>query len=302
MRKLFTTLALVFLSLTSSQAIIINFDYRYDTAGFFTTEAKTTLSAVASYYNNLIPTELSAISPSGGNSWTADFFNPIAGGGASISNLVVDINTITIFLGSLSMGSSQLGYGGAGGYSSTGNALWHDTVAYRGSAAAKAGDAVSPWGGSIAFNKTSTWNFSLAAPTVSQFDFYSVAIHEVGHVLGIGASALWEELTPGTVFLGTNATTANGGVNPPITVDKGHWASSLSSNNYYTGAVQQPALSPFIAKGERKMLTDLDTAGFQDLGWTINPVPEPTTIILMTVGISMLGLRRRTRKNLVPNR
>jgi autotransporter-associated beta strand protein len=58
--------------------------------------------------------------------------------------------------------------------------VWRDGVNYS-----------APWSGfdaAIEFDKGTLWNFGAGAPNGSQIDFRSVAIHEIGHALGINGS------------------------------------------------------------------------------------------------------------------
>lgn len=293
MRKILTGLVLGLFGLTPTQALLINFDYSYDTIGFYTTEAKATLANVSSLYENLISMRLDAIIPSGGNTWTMDFNNPSTGTPLTLSDQTVAENTILIFLGSQDLGGSQLGYGGHGGYSSFGSTNWNNNVAYRGNTDAQAGTAFSLWGGAISFNNTATWNLTLAPPTAGQNDFYSVAIHEIGHVLGFGSSTIWDDQISGTTFTGAASTTENGGVNPQLSPGLDHWASSINSPTVNGAVSQQTAFSPSITTGTRKDLTQLDLAGLQDLGWQV--IPEPSALTLIGLGILVITYRKRTR-------
>ncbi|MEZ6061148.1 MAG: hypothetical protein R3C19_12355 [Planctomycetaceae bacterium] len=48
-------------------------------------------------------------------------------------------------------------------------------------------------GGAITFDTTGvTWNFDDAAPGGGESDFFSVAIHELAHLLGFGTSASFQ--------------------------------------------------------------------------------------------------------------
>ena len=59
-----------------AQAIDVVFDYTYDSAGFFTSDKRVVLDQVAQVFSlNLLDT-LTAITPSGGNAFTARLYNP----------------------------------------------------------------------------------------------------------------------------------------------------------------------------------------------------------------------------------
>src|SRR5262249_6773777 len=67
-------------------SITIQVDYRYDTANFFNAPAKKQLmQQVADSLAANLNDNLSAITPSGGNTWTIDFFNPTTDADESIN-------------------------------------------------------------------------------------------------------------------------------------------------------------------------------------------------------------------------
>jgi hypothetical protein len=76
-------------------AILIQLDYTYDT-GFFKNNpaAQAVMQRVAAELGNSISANLSAIAPSGVNSWTASFFNPATGAQVNLPNVVVGADTI----------------------------------------------------------------------------------------------------------------------------------------------------------------------------------------------------------------
>ncbi|MEM8864936.1 MAG: hypothetical protein AAGF31_05255, partial [Planctomycetota bacterium] len=63
------------------------------------------------------------------------------------------------------------------------------------------------------------------------------------------------------------AIAANGGIAPPA--DFGHWQEGTQSTIYGTFTRQEAALDPIITSGTRKLVTTLDAAGLDDIGWDV---------------------------------
>lgn len=110
---------------TPAYAITIQFDYSYDTLGFFGTSAKsptparTTLEFAARTFTPFTDT-LSAIQPSGGNSWTARFIDPSTNTFNNVPNLAVPQDTLVVY-------AIARDLAGALGQASPGNYLFNGT-------------------------------------------------------------------------------------------------------------------------------------------------------------------------------
>lgn len=286
-------------------------DYTYDTQMFFDTQLKRDLfqQAVDTVLSRL-GDDLTAITPSGRNSWTADFSHPGSGSSQTISNLSIPANEIVIYAGGRELGTT-LAIGGPGGFNvSCANASFCDTVSTRGQAGASQGNPTDfgPWGGSIAFDVSTNFHYSQSTDDLGprETDFLSVAIHEVAHLLGFGTAGSWATFVSSGVFNGPAARAANGNQSVTLFSDGSHWAQSTMSDG------QEAGLDPTLTVGTRKFLTTLDYAGLDDIGWEL--IQPDTTVtgshtygddglydIVVTVVGSSGGLTTGSSQELVTN-
>jgi hypothetical protein len=280
----------------SASAVTINFDYS-DDGGFFSganTSRRSILNDAGNFLGSRLTDSLAAITPSGVNQFDAVFSRPDTGSLTTLSNFSVAADTLTVFVGGRALGGS-LGTGGPGGYNIGGTQNFVDTVPQRGQLGATTGSSATdfaPWGGQITFNSDSTWYFDSNPSTISGNDFYSVALHEIGHVLGIGTADSWnDKVSPGNNFTGVNAVAAFGG-NVPLASDLAHWKEGTQST--VMGAVQEAMMDPTLTTGTRKLPTQLDFAALKDVGWQVTAVPLPSAVWLFgSALIAFAGLRRK---------
>lgn len=139
------------------------------------------------------------------------------------------------------------------------------------------------------------WHYNHStAVTAGKFDLYTVALHEMQHALGIGASNNWTNLSSGTTWLGPHAAALNGGSGAGLLdADGQHLALGLMSTNIYTGLSQKVAMDSSQFSGSRYQLTQMDVAFLKDIGYQVATVPEPGAIVLFLSASLFLGLRRR---------
>ena len=318
MIRLVRSVSLIFALLAGSaaSAITIEFDYTYDTNGFFDQAgSKEALRAVADFFEERIQDNLLEINQNtfgGSVSWTARFWHPGTGDLQSVEGLIVAEDTIVIYAGGRDIGGAS-GRGGPGGYAVSGFSNWFDRVDARGQTG-ELDDPVTdfgPWGGAVTFHTGKTWHFELdSRPPTSASDFVSVALHELGHVLGIGTSDSWDaKIDVDGLFQGVRSVESFGA---PVPVDgtASHWQNdgscswplgydpenplnilSLTYTSFGTGhgggqiALMDPASCTITSSTILKVFTDLDLAALSDIGWEISqpvvlagPNIEPTTV------------------------
>jgi hypothetical protein len=255
-------LALEWLEAREVPAITVQIDYSFDAAGFFSDPTRrAVLQQVADDIGSHLTANLAAITPGGGNSWTATFFNPATGQQATLSNLAVAGNTVVIYAGGRDLTGSEAGVGGFGGFGASGSQAWLDFIRSR-------GPGYTTWGGSLAFDTNGTnWFFgsSTGGLAAGQVDFYSVAAHELGHLFGIGTAPSWSGNVSGGSFVGGNATSVYGGP-VPLSPEHAHWADGATVGG------QPVSLDPYLTTGTRIGFSSLDYAALKDIGWGVSGV------------------------------
>ena len=289
-------------SIAVEAQVTIQFDYSFDVNNFFSgpnIARRTYLDAAATALQSRLADNLSGIAPSGGNSWTAVFANPATGAQENVSNPTIAPNILLIYAGGRDLGASTLGVGGFGGFSASGTQAWLDNVSQRGQSGAPLTE-FGPWGGAVTFDIDAAWYFDADPSTGEAFpgqnDFYSVALHEIGHLLGIGTAASWTNLVNGAnQFTGSESVSLNGGP-VPLESNRGHWLNGTTSTLPGTETPQEVAMDPSLTVGTRKYFTELDIAALIDIGWTVMPIPEPRLAALFGLGALGILIGRRRRR------
>ena len=314
-----------------ARGLEIVLDYSLDSNGFFAgpqSPQRQAMEAVADFFEGLISDELAEINPQtfGGNvEWSARVSHPGSGDIVDIPNLVVPKDTLVVYVGGGRNLGGSAGRGGSGGYSARGTQAWFDLISARGEVNLDNSPATSPgatdfgpWGGAITLDTQRTWNFSTTGrePDGSGgTDFVSIALHEFGHLLGLGASSnSWKTYTDTSqptqpVFIGPASMAEYGG---PIPMQAGgvpsHWQDdgacayplghepdnplnvlSLTIGQFGTPAdrdqiaIMDP--SSCATADTRRVWTRLDSAALSDVGWTLSGGSSPATLPALRIVI-----------------
>ncbi len=203
---------------------------------------------------------------------TVTFTHPDTGAvGTQLSGFAAPADAVTIYVGGRDLPDNQVGVAGPGGP----NGVF---ARGQGTIVDGAADDFAMWGGAIAFDTKSfgdldrNWYFgSDASPGVGKVDFISVALHELGHLFGFGTADSFENQVAGGEFQGA-ATAALYGDNVPVLFNSAssnheHWAGGVASPPY--DEQPTPSFGASLISGRRTLLTPLDYAGLQDLGWEV---------------------------------
>lgn len=297
-RTLFASFVLLAATQPALANIDIQFDFTYDTSGFFTSNAGSidALNAAAAVFETRFADGLTAIDSSISNHFSAVLFDPSDPFGADITlnNQDFAADVIRVYVGGADLGGA-LGLGGPGGYGCSGSASFCNNAESRGqgNVSGAGADDFATWGGAISFDTLTNWHFGLttAGLDFNEYDFYSVAVHELAHVLGFGTSASFDRLASDT-FTGGNAMSVYGGA-VPLLSDESHW--DEGTQGLFEGVLQEAAMDPSIFNNTRKDFTDLDFAAMQDIGWEVTPVPEADTWAMLLAGLGLVGFATRRR-------
>lgn len=300
-------LAASLLMAAPAAAVNLVLDYTYDTQNFFGSgnpdgavagaQAKARLEEAADFFSAILDDSLDEMTApdayysSSFNGiatweWTMSMTNPGTGGTTTLTNQTIPQDEYRIYAGGRSIGG--LGIGGPGGWGwSTGgngggftsseineiNAITADFGPLIADRNQSAGDFAT-WGGSITFDNdgSTNWNYSSDDPASNESDFLSVALHELGHALGFGTAPEFTALRAGSYFTGA-ASTALYGSSPPLDPTGGHWEEDLDSTVYGTTTPQEVSMDPRITVGDRKLITELDAAALEDIGWEVIDLP-----------------------------
>lgn len=236
----------------------IQFDYRFDTNGWFTAEKIAALEAAASIWESIIQDEFTDVAS--GTQFSVQ--NPQTGINSTVT-LASPIDDLLIFVGAASPPfadpnkSQAAGVAGPSGTDVEGSVFRNR---YNGS-------NFEPWVGKLSFNTTTNWFFDYTPDTTNdipydQIDFITVALHEIGHILGISTAPIFGMIGADGNFDGPNTLAANGNAPVPLSSD-GHVQDGYKSSG--NSILMDPTISP----GTRVLPTAVDKAMLADIGYQI---------------------------------
>ena len=261
-----------------------------------------------------------------------NYTHPSNGSPQTFNPAVLPEDTVKIFVGAQSLGGGTLGMGGPGGMGVVVgfaadaappqqqiddiNASWNQartdaTANVRRGGGPVIGNLSGTIGsgeinldydldfgvgiGNLWFDNNTNWHFDHTTTVAfDAFDFYSVALHELLHAVGIGAADSWDDLVSGSDsrdWLGGAVAAILGSGDNVLESDSNHIAAGTLGTSIVTGLTQEVSMDPDITNGTRKYLTDVDLAFLSDIGWTV--VPEPSSMVLLVGATALLIGRRR---------
>ena len=320
--------------------------------------ARASLQAAADRFSAIITSNLDAHVPSMESpppTWRVGFTHPATGASTDLSvaaNATADPlalagagdadiydptftlpqDTWVLFAGGRSLTSAGVGGTGTGtnfssvfmDASSHLRRNWRPGAFVGSTGGADQGD-IPVWGGSISFDTDVadvTWHYDhTTLSTGGETDFYTIALHEIGHALGLSTS--WNEfddLISSSSYTGAKALAAlnedNGSAVTSISIVGGgnnHWAdggdqsfpfndsASAPAVGTTVGVLQDLLLDPtanFTVAQRRFELTNVDVAALADIGWQVIPEPGLTSLLALS-SFLLVGIRRRDQS---PNR
>lgn len=171
----------------------------------------------------------------------------------------------------------------------------------------------------MTFNTQFAFNFADAPPPANQMDFETVVVHEIGHALGFVSdidtvtSPVWPttldlfRFAPGNVpttngqFTTNTRMLASGNASFSDTINTwgmstrtdgrqaSHWKDNDLTSNFI--GIMDPTLD-FQQEWD---ITNADIRAFDLIGWDLQPVPEPATMVVLGIGALAMMRRKRAR-------
>jgi hypothetical protein len=260
-------------------SVSVRFDYSLDSSGLFNDPAaRAAVERAGAAVTARMTDSLAAVSPSGSNTWTAQVYDSAVGTTRNLPGLSVGADEVVVYVTGGALGA-PLAIASGGAYSARGSQSWLDTIRTRGQGGVDSGSDFAPWGGLVAFNTTTNWDFTAGTPAANQYDFDSVALHELMHVFGFGLNnPSFTRYTNGGYFTGPSTASVYGGSVP---MQLGEGSDHFTAGTRYAG--QEAVMNPAIAPGTAKRMTELEYATLRDVGWGTGGTTVPPTVTVPPV-------------------
>ena len=281
-RSIILSAALALGSALPSYGISIIWNYDYDTSEFFTEERRLVLAKAAERFNHVSIASPDLPHPTEeGDYWNWEIVDPVTGDPIDSIPGNLQAGTLTIYVGAANLGGTVLGRGGPLGSDAYATDEWIDVLE-----SLSTPEVFKPYAGILSITNSSayTWYSGLSdAIPNGEVDLYSVVLHELGHIFGIGTSQAWYADISGGYFVGEHVT-ALVGEGLQVSLDGAHF-----ENGVWNGV---PLLmNSGIVSGQRYDWSALEDAVLMDLGYVV--IPEPGTIGFAVAGFGVLWLSRR---------
>lgn len=313
------------IALTSliSEAVEITVNYRFDSSGFFDDpQRRLVMEAAAARWSRIVTQSLLPVNMTDGMNLDGRFqvIHPETGLPYSMSAAASRATDITyqftgreadeylngftlkqdefiIYVGSRNIQPSNvLARGGAIRGNENTNQTYNDPDSFLNRGFNVGRESLPVMGGFVSFDTDWVWNFDLTkvGESPGDIDFYSVALHEIGHVLGLNTASVmeWTDLVSGNNFLGQNAVAAHNADNGTtltsldlsnVSIGDHHWGELVYESKIFPFGeplylktvgpmgkqelLMEPAFRP--QAGLRLEVTNIDALALKDLGWDI---------------------------------
>ncbi len=298
----------IYSATSSFAAIDIIFDYSYDTGNYFGDEQRYIMEQVAYVFESRITSGFSSTRPediTGATGVTANLYfrnpttqsivEPVIGSGSLTAdgNEIGKENELIIFLGARNTGFSSSSVLASASATNSYVSSYSSTSARDAWNARKnSKDTTSvfqPVAGSSQVNSTKSFYFDTDLTTHTdaevsgKVDFYTVMVHEIGHIMGFNTHNAWNANLSGSDWIGAEAMKEYSLQNPPnceavplVSSTNPHWNLGLDYNKVNCGC--HPSMLPSVSSNKRTTFSDLDFALLKDIGYSISDNPTGANI------------------------